>query len=114
MKKVTISVIMNKLEEANIQVYNYEEGGKVCGYELNTYTGCGVNQILFIDFRGTELNPNRGDDFLSLFDERVKSIDIDEEIVMLMNDKSYMQQIGIKKGIKDLEQWKRNLKNIFA
>jgi hypothetical protein len=113
MKNTTIAQVIEKLNEAEIQVDNYEEKGILCGYELNTYSNLGVNQIVFIDFRGSKLNPNRGDDFLALYNQRVKDIDIEDEIKMLMNDKGYMQAIGIKKGIKDLEQWKKKLKNIF-
>lgn len=114
MKNLGIKTAIAKLENANIQVSEYKENGKICGYELNIYTDCGVNQIVFIDFRDTEMNPESGKDFIKLFEERVKDIDIEEEIGYLRDDKSYMQQIGTEVGIQDLKDWKENLLNIFS
>jgi len=102
------------LENANIQVHEYTEKNKLCGYELNTYTDCGVNQIVFVDFRDSNKNPKSGNDFIELFNKRVKDIDIEEEITYLRNDKSYMKTIGTEVGIEDLKEWKENLLNIFS
>lgn len=113
MENLTISQIIDKLENANIDVYEYKEKNKLCGYELNTYTDCGVNQILFLDFRNTDKNPKSGKDFIELYNERVKSIDIEEEIGYLRQDKSYMSTIGIEVGYQDLKEWKENLTNVF-
>lgn len=105
--------IIEALNECNITVSEYKENNKLCGYELNTYTNAGVNQIVFVDFRNTELNPKSAKDFIQLFNERVKDVDIDEEIKVLSQDKSYMQQIGLTVGLQDLKDWKENLSNIF-
>ena len=113
MKQLTIKQIIDKLENANIQVHEYKEDNKLCGYELNTYTDCGVNQIVFVDFRGTDKNPKSGKDFIELYNERVNDIDIDEEIQMNRQDKSYMATIGTEVGIQDLKDWKERLLNIF-
>lgn len=114
MKNLTIKAVIAKLEEASIQVDEYKEGNKLCGYELNTYTDCGVNQIVFIDFRNTSLNPKSGKAFIELYNQRVKDIDIEEEIGYLRQDKSYMSNIGTEIGLQDLKDWKENLLNIFS
>ena len=113
MKNLAIKAVIQKLEYADIQVGEYTENEKLCGYELNTYTGCGVNQIIFVDFRNTDKNPKSGKDFIELYNERVKSIDIEEEIGYLRQDKSYMSTIGIEVGYQDLKEWKENLTNVF-
>jgi hypothetical protein len=113
MSNLAIKAAIQRLENANIQVHEYKEKNKLCGYELNTYTDCGVNQIVFVDFRDTEMNPKSGKDFLELYNERVKDIDIEEEIGYLRQDKSYMANIGTEVGIQDLKDWKENLLNIF-
>lgn len=113
MKNLAIKAVIQKLEYADIQVGEYTENEKLCGYELNTYTGCGVNQIIFVDFRNTDKNPKSGKDFIELYNERVKSIDIEEEIVYLRQDKSYMSTIGTEVGYQDLKEWKENLTNVF-
>lgn len=114
MKNLLIKAIIAKLENANIQVSEYKEDNKLCGYELNTYTDCGVNQIVFVDFRDTDKNPKSGKDFIELFNERVKDVDIEEEIGYLRQDKSYMATIGTELGYQDLKDWKENLLNIFS
>jgi len=109
-----INQIIEKLNECNISVDTYKEENKLCGYELNTYTDAGVNQILFIDFRDTDKNPKNAKHFIELFNERVNDIDIDEEIKCLIEDKRYMQEIGLTVGVQDLKDWKANLQNIFT
>ena len=113
MKNLAIKAVIQKLEYADIQVGEYTENEKLCGYELNTYTGCGVNQIIFVDFRNTDKNPKSGKDFIELYNERVNDIDIDEEIGYLRQDKNYMATIGTEVGYSDLKEWKERLLNIF-
>lgn len=113
MKKLTISQIIDKLENANIDVYEYKEKNKLCGYELNTYTDCGVNQILFLDFRDTDLNPKNAKDFLKVFNERIESIDIDEEIELNRQSESYRNNFSITVSVQDFKDWKENLLNIL-
>lgn len=109
-----INQVIKRLNECNITVETYKEKNKICGYELNTYTDAGVNQILFIDFRDSEMNPKDAKHFIKLFNENVNNIDIDEEMENLINDKRYMQEIGLTVGLQDLKDWKTNLQNIFT
>lgn len=114
MKNLGIKVAISRLENNGIEVNNYIENDKLCGYELNTYTQLGVNMIIFVDFRNTDKNPKSGKDFIELYNERVKSIDIEEEIGYLRQDKSYMSTIGTEVGYQDLKEWKETLLNIFV
>lgn len=110
----SIKEIINILNtEYNITVDIYKEKNKICGYELNTYTDAGVNQIIFIDFRYTNLNRNNPQHFIQLFNEYTKNIDVVEEIRYLMLDKQYIAKIGLANGIKDLTDWKYKMENIF-
>jgi hypothetical protein len=106
--------VFTRLNECDITVFVYKENGKICGYELSTYTDAGVNQILFIDFRNTKMNPKNYKHFIELFNDRVNDIDIDEEIKLHINDEAYMQQIGLTVGLQDFKDWKLNLQNIFV
>ena len=101
--------IFKKIENANISIDEYKEGKKLCGYELNTYTNGGVNQIVFIDFRDTKKKPKNAGDFKELFLERVESIDVDEEIELHRQDKAYKQAFTISQGLKDFTDWKEEL-----
>ena len=100
---------LDKIEAAGISIYKYKEKNKLCGYELNTYTNGGVNQIVFVDFRDTDKNPRNDKDFKELFLERVNSIDIDEEIEMNRQDASYKQAFTLTQSLKDFKDWKKDL-----
>lgn len=43
----TLNKIIEILEQSGIQINDYKEDKKLCGYELNTYTNGGVNMIVF-------------------------------------------------------------------
>lgn len=101
--------IFDKIEKANISIDEYKENDKICGYELNTYTDGGVNQIVFIDFRNTDKDVKSEKDFKRLFLDRINSIDIDEEIDLNRQDKSYKQAFTITQSVKDFSKWKRDL-----
>jgi len=101
--------IFDKIEAAGISIYQYEENKKLCGYELNTYTDGGVNQIVFIDFRDTDKDPKSEKDFKELFLNRIKSIDIYEEININRQDNSYKQAFTLTRSRKDFKTWKMDL-----
>ena len=113
MKYNTISKIIARLEDLNIQVTEYKEDKKLCGYELNTYTNAGINQIIFIDFRDTEVSPKDAKAFIEFFNDRVEGIDIDDELKIHLEDSRYRNEIGAVIGATDFKDWKENLKTIF-
>lgn len=113
MKNLGIKAAIQKLENANIQVSEYKESLKLCGYELNTYTDAGVNMIIFLDFRDSDLDPLSGKHFIKCFEDRIESIDITEELQVHSNE-IYMRDIGFEVGYKDFKDWKENLSNIFS
>ena len=101
--------IFDKIENANIQIFKYKEDGKLCGYELNTYTEGGLNQIVFVDFRDTKKDPENEKDFKELFSERIESIDVDEEIEMNRQNKGYRDAFTLTQALKDVKAWKKGL-----
>lgn len=101
--------ILKKIEAANISIHEYKENNKLCGYELNTYTNGGLNQIVFIDFRNTDKKPKNTDDFKELFLERVNSIDTDEEVEMNRQNKDYCDAFTLRESLNDIEAWKEGL-----
>ena len=101
--------IKAKLATANISVFEYKEGKKLCGYELNTYTDGGLNQIVFVDFRNTNKNPRNKADFKELFLERVKSIDVDYEVETNRQNKEYCNAFTLRESLDDIEAWKKEL-----
>lgn len=101
--------LFDKIEEAGISIEKYEENNKLCGYELNTYTDGGVNQIVFIDFRDIEKDPENEEDFKELLLERVESIDVDEEIEVNRQDPTYKRDFTLTESLKDFKAWKKGL-----
>ena len=109
----TLHQIIERIEDNEIQVSNYKEDGKLCGYELNTYTNLGVNQIVFLDFRDAELNPKKPSDFIKVLDNYIDEIDIDEEIDMHRQDDRFKQTFSIRESLEDFEKWKNDLSNLI-
>ena len=105
--------IINKLEES-FSVEKYFEKSVLCGYELNTYTDAGVNQIIFLDFRDTDLNPENEGDFKKVFKDRIESIDIEEEIVSNRYSDSYKANFSLRNSLEDFEAWKEELLNLVS
>lgn len=104
--------IIEALEKNNIQIYEYKEDGKLCGYELNTYTSGGVNMLIFLDFR-EKGNPKDVDDFLNEFEQYLKDFDIDEEIDLHRQDQRYKDAFRISESVNDFNGWKKNLKKLI-
>lgn len=94
---------------AGISTFEYKEKNKLCGYELNTYTDGGVNQIVFIDFRNKDENPKKAEDFKKLFLQYVKDIDIDDEIEINRQNKAYRDAFTLRESLNDFEAWKEKL-----
>ena len=101
--------IFDKIEEADIQIHEYKEGKKLCGYELNTYTKGGLNQIIFVDLRDKSKKPKKAADFKELFLKRVESIDVDEEVETMRQDKAYKAAFTMREALDDVEEWKNNI-----
>ena len=101
------------LKENSIQINEYKEGDRLKGYELEMWTKGGVNQILFIDFRDNGKNPKNNTDFLDLLENRIKSINIDEEIELHRQRNDYKQNFTIRESLEDFKDWKNNLEEIF-
>ncbi len=108
----TLKTIFSQLEDENISIYDYKENDKLCGYELNTYTHKGVNQVLFLDFRDTGLNPKSPKDFITVFSNRIADIDTDEEIEINRQNKNYRNSFSIRESLADFEEWKGNLESL--
>ena len=101
--------IIQTIEKANISVHKYEEGKKLCGYELDTHTEGGLNQIVFVDFRQTNKDPKKAKDFKELFVQRIKDIDVDEEVELNRQNKQYRNDFTLRESLDDIEAWKERM-----
>lgn len=108
----TLKQIFDIIENNEISIDNYTEENKLCGYELNTYTKAGVNQIIFLDFRNSG-NPKKANDFIGKFSERIDDIDIDDEIEMNRQDQRYKDNFTLRESLNDFEDWKKGLEEII-
>lgn len=111
-KAKTIEQVIEQLEQNNISVYPYEEEGKLCGYELNTYTPAGVNEIIFLDFR------DKGDaksvsDFKKEFKSYMNDRTIDERIDTNRQNEAYKRDFTLSESLKDFKQWERDIKKLI-
>ncbi|MBT2621247.1 hypothetical protein [Chryseobacterium sp. ISL-6] len=104
--------IFFQINKADIYINDYKEDDKLCGYELNTYTRRGVNQILFLDFRDTQLDPENPEDFFKVLSHRIDDIDIDEEIEIHRQMSDYRKIFSIRESLEDFKEWKKNLQRL--
>lgn len=108
----TLEQILDIIEAKGISIDNYEENGKLCGYELDTYTAGGVNQIIFLDFRNEGQGAENANDFIEEFNSYVRNIDIDEEIELNRQDQNYKDNFTLRQSLDDFEKWKAELEEI--
>jgi hypothetical protein len=105
----TIKKVIKKIENFGISVYPYIENDVLCGYELNTYTDRGVNEVIFLDFRGKDLNAENVDDFIKEFKSYLSDTTIDERIDSYREDKAYREAFTLKSSIKDFKNWNKQM-----
>lgn len=104
-----IDRIIDATEEAfsgEVTPDKYEEDGEVRGFELNTYTDGGVNEVIFIDLRGQEIT---FENYVKEFEKYVNEYDINERIDMYRQDKLYKQNFTIEESLEDFKSFKENL-----
>lgn len=104
--------LLELLEANSISVFMYEEDYQLCGYELDTYTECGVNMNIFLDFRGEEEKVLLPSAFCEKFIRYINDIDIDEEIDLHRQMRNYKDTFTIRESVKDFESWLEGLKDL--
>jgi len=105
--------IIDTIEDKGISIDNYEEDEKICGYELNTYTDGGVNEIIFLDFRDEGENALDPKQFIEKFKTYINDFDIDERIDMYREDQNYKNNFSISESLIDFKDWKREMKELI-
>jgi hypothetical protein len=111
-KMTTIEKIIGKIEKKGIQVNPYTENDVLCGYELNTYTDGGVNEIIFLDFRDNEKSADNVIDFIKEFTDYMAYLSIDERIESNRQDVNYKRDFTLKQSIKDFTKWEKGLNKL--
>lgn len=104
----TINEIIENIE-IEFSIDNYEENGVLCGYELNTYTDAGVNEIIFLDFRDENKDPLNPNDFIAEFESYMRDYTIDDRIESNRQDKRYREDFTLKQSLKDFEKWEKSI-----
>lgn len=109
----TIEQLKDIIENNEISISNYKENGILCGYELNAYTNKGVNEILFLDFRDENKDPNNPKDFIQEFEDYINYEKVDDRVHRNMQDKKYREDFTIKQSLKDFTKFDKKLKRIL-
>lgn len=108
----TIEKIIGKIEKKGIQVNPYTENEVLCGYELNTYTDGGVNEIIFLDFRYQGKSATNVNDFLEEFKDYMTYLSIDDRIESNRQNAGYRKDFTLKQSIKDFTKWEKSLNKL--
>lgn len=112
--------IFEILEKAGITYDEYTENGRLCGYELNTYTPGGVNMIVFLDFRDgeremfSEAKPITAEDFVREFANYILAFDMDEEIDLHRQDENYKKVFTTRDSVEDFEDWIQQMESLCS
>lgn len=109
----TLKQIFDIIEEAEISIDDYFEEGKLCGYELNSYTQAGVNEILFLDFRKEHQNPTNVNDFIKEFKDYVNAQTIDERIDNNRQSEAYKRDFTLKESLTDFTNFDKKLRELL-
>lgn len=112
----TVKKMIEIIEYAGISVYNYEENGKLCGYELNTYTPAGVNEIIFLDFRnfeGKNKSAKNANDFINEFKSYMQGRPIDERIDLNRQNEDYKRDFTLSQSLKDFKSWGKDINKLI-
>lgn len=86
----------------NIDDTEYDDGKYL---ELEDWTDGGVDMLIYIDLQQTNI--------INGLEEYLNNFDIDEEIDIYRQDKSYRDAFKITDSVKDFENWVKYIKNII-
>lgn len=98
------------VNEAFTNVYHHDVNDALSQYELEVWTDSGVDQILTVEgMDNTELF----NDFLQAVDK----FDAEEEVASLYEDERYRENVGLREGLNDMDDykaWLEELKQIIV
>lgn len=109
----TLEDIFEIIEQADISIYGYTENGKLCGYELNTYTDAGTNEILFLDFRDEGKDAKNASDFIKEFESYINHYTIDDRIDSNRQGEHYRKCFTLKESLKDFTKFDKKLRKLL-
>lgn len=105
-----VQAIINTIEGRGFSIAPYEEGGVVCGAEMEGWTDGGVDMLHFIDLRGKDINDPEA------WKEEIASIaadfDIDEEIRVHRESDRYCSAFTCRASVEDFEGWQESLRRL--
>lgn len=112
-EKQLLKDIIDFFEELEFNVNILEENGICTGFELETWTGRGVNMIEYIDLEGDYLGTYN----VNVIKDRLKAIyenfDIDEQIDMYRQNADYKKVFTIKQSLEDFEEYENRLEDLM-
>jgi hypothetical protein len=109
----TLKQIFDIIETAEISIDEYKEKNFLCGYELNAYTSAGVNEILFLDFREADQDPENVEDFIQEFENYLDARTIDEMIDRNRQSETYKSAFTLKESLADFTKFDEKLRGIL-
>lgn len=112
---MSISEILQAIEDAGFTVREYHEGGKLCGYEIETWTDdIGINMIHFIDCREPHYSDgitpeNITHELRSIYND----FDPDNETVIHWEGYKDLHSFGLGRIVRDFEAHDEKLKALW-
>jgi len=112
---MSIKEILRAIEDAGFTVHEYHEDGKLCGYEIETWTDdIGIDMIHFIDCRDTfysdGITPeNIAHELQSIYTD----FDPDDEAVTHWENYKELHGFGIGRIVRDFEAHDKKLEALW-
>lgn len=104
--------IDNMINIANLHGFSieeYREHDVLCGYEMETWTGGGVNMIHFIDLRGKEVTHET---FLEGLKQVCSEFSVDDAVDLHRQDEEYRADFTVRESLEDFEIYAGTLKEM--
>ena len=105
-----LDMMLNKLDDLYFHIHEYKENDKLCGYEMETRTGNGINMIHFIDCRDYE-DGITAKNVLDQLKQISANFDVDYEVYKLTESKQARKEFSYRNAVDDFEVYENRLRN---
>ncbi len=110
---VSVQQVLDIIEEHDFRIFEYTECGKVCGYEIESWTDGGCDMMHFIDLRDYD----SGDTAQNIADELFEiymAFDVDEEIDLHRQDARYRAAFSVSESVIDFNDYDNRLYALYG
>lgn len=106
--------LMEVIESHDYAIHPYSERGKLCGYEIETWTDGGVNMNHFIDCRSDGMSARNPDDVMNELKTLNAYYDVDEMIALHRMSNEYCEAFTTRQSVEDFEAYEKRMREMVC